>query len=230
MTLAALLLGVTNRTLWGLAVACTVGGLVAFVNFDWWQPTGFWTLTGAPRKLFFNGLHPVFPWMTFLLLGIWLGRRDLGDARFRRRVLLISIGVLLVAECLDWAARPGLDSPAPLDGWEHKDLLRAWPRPARPGFVAAGAAFALIVVCLAIEFTQRRRDAGWVLALTATGQLALTIYLAHAVAIVILMHHAVLLHPPRSKSLSPGAWRFTRWPSPCRRGGVDAGGTGPSRS
>jgi uncharacterized membrane protein YeiB len=45
----------------------------------------FWTAEGFLRNLFFNGFHPVFPWVAFMLLGLWFGRQDLQDDAFLRR-------------------------------------------------------------------------------------------------------------------------------------------------
>ena len=60
--------------------------------------TGLWTADGLLRHLFFNGFHPVVPWTAFLLLGMWLGRQDVGSPACRRRLLLGGATVALVAE------------------------------------------------------------------------------------------------------------------------------------
>ena len=43
-------------------------------NFEELTYSGFWTIDGFIRNLFFNGFHPVFPWLGFFLLGILLSR------------------------------------------------------------------------------------------------------------------------------------------------------------
>jgi uncharacterized membrane protein YeiB len=71
--------------------------------------------------------------------------------------------------------------------------LSSGPRPARPTFVLAsvGVSVASIAACVAV--TAPRPRAGWVVYLTATGQMAFTLYLAHTVAIVIPQYHELLL-------------------------------------
>ncbi len=54
-------------------------------GWDWGTPTYdcFWTLKGTARHLFFNGFHPVVPWLGFLFVGMVLGRPDVTDAHVR---------------------------------------------------------------------------------------------------------------------------------------------------
>ena len=53
-------------------------------DFETFTYFGFWTAAGQVRHLFFNGFHPVVPWLAFLLVGMWLGRQDLRDPEVRR--------------------------------------------------------------------------------------------------------------------------------------------------
>jgi hypothetical protein len=102
LALAALWLRVRDRTLLGIAAFFVVGEVVLFTAFDWWADRD-----ATLKNIWFNGLHPVFPWMAFLLLGMWLGRRDLRDRVVRNRLLVLAIVIAVIAECLDAAARPG---------------------------------------------------------------------------------------------------------------------------
>ena len=184
LALAAVWLGVRDRTLLLLAIAFVVGEVVLFNAFDWWADRKLWTTPrGLVRDIFFNGLHPVFPWMAFLLVGMWLGRHDLRDRRFRRRLLLGAIAVFVGVEILDAAARPG--EGGPLIAWEW---LRTWPRPARPMFVLCGLAFAVAAVCACLELAERFANHRAIVILAATGQLAFTIYVLHVVALVVPVH------------------------------------------
>ena len=49
-------------------------------NWSDYSYHGFWTPTGFVRNLFFNGWHPVFPWLGFLLFGIILSRLSLAGS------------------------------------------------------------------------------------------------------------------------------------------------------
>ena len=47
-------------------------GPTPFINY-----VDFWTIKGFLRNLFFNGYHPIFPWFSFFLIGMLIGRLDL---------------------------------------------------------------------------------------------------------------------------------------------------------
>ena len=183
LALAALWLGVRDRTLLGLAAFFVAGEVVLFTAFDWWADKDVWSARGAVKNVWFNGLHPVFPWMAFLLFGMWLGRHDLRDRALRNRLLLVALALAIVAECLDAAARPGELGKLIDSHW-----LRTWPRPARPMFVLSGSAIAVVVLCACIELAERCANNRIVLALVATGQLAFTLYVLHAIALLVPMH------------------------------------------
>ena len=38
------------------------------------------------RHIFFSGQYPVFPWLAFLIVGMWIGRQDLHPGRGARRL------------------------------------------------------------------------------------------------------------------------------------------------
>ncbi len=181
--LAAWLFDVRSAGLWGVALLCTVIASVMQANFDYEAPYDFWEGGGALADLGFNGLFPVFPWFAFFAVGMVIGRLDLHDAALRRRWLVRSLVIGLVVELWSWQRDP---FEVFENGW---DPSSTWPRPAGPAFVVVGVAFAIAAICACIEITERRLQSRWVLALTATGQLALTIYIAHAVAILMPLDH-----------------------------------------
>ena len=49
------------------------------LNWDWkaYSYQNFWTVEGFVLNLFFNGWHPVLPWLGFFLFGIFLSRLSL---------------------------------------------------------------------------------------------------------------------------------------------------------
>lgn len=191
LALAAFLLTAPGWLLWLLAGVCVGGQVVLFGTFDYDAAESLWTPTGAVQDLFFNGLHPVFPWMAFLLVGMWLGRLDLRDAALRRRVLVVAVVAVVVVELPDSLATRAPDLLG-LDE-ETAALLTTWPRPPLPTYVVAATGTAVAVLCAVIGVTQERADARWVVALTATGQLAFTLYIAHAIAILVPQQHGLLV-------------------------------------
>jgi uncharacterized protein len=144
----------------------------------------FWTVKGQIRNLFFNGWHPVFPWIAFLFWGMALGRFDLSRSGRRRVVLLLAILIAAAAEIASRFlsqiedTRPILEQ---LGKWyEGPELLFGTGSiPPMPLYVLSAGATAVAVICLVLELTAHRSAVRWAAPLVSCGQLALTFYLGH---------------------------------------------------
>lgn len=182
---SVLFLWAPSPVLWGSIVAMVLGSGWQWMNLQ--RPDlDFWTLRGAVGKLLFWGNHPTVPWFSLILFGLWMSRQDLRDPRVRRWLFIVAAVVLIVFESINLhvrAAGTGLADPPILD------MFRTWPRPTRPGFVFSGIAFATIAIVSAIEFTETRTLARPVVALQASGQLALTLYILHVPAVLVPLAH-----------------------------------------
>ena len=187
IAVGALVLAVSDRQLWGLAAAFVIGFVLMLFVFDYeagwdWEAlsySGFWTPDGMIRHLFFNGFHPVFPWTAFLLIGMWLGRKDLRDPALRKRILLTSLIVGALAEGLSWLLIEALSN-----GTADADVAALFgtePMPPMPLYLLAGAGTAIVVIAASIALTERFAEARWIRPIVSTGRLALTLYVAHVV-------------------------------------------------
>jgi uncharacterized membrane protein YeiB len=182
------LLNASDRQLWFWACAFMLIFIGLFLTFDFdagwdWETLNnlaVWTPDGFVRNLFFNGFHPVFPWVSFMLIGMWFGRQDVRDPVFRRRVflwaLIIAGGVELLSGYLVRTISPqALDVAV----GELDYILGSGPAPPLPFYMIAASATALVIIVLCIELAERFADSAWLKPLVSTGQLALTLYLAH---------------------------------------------------
>lgn len=146
-------------------------------NWETIEYAGLWTPRGSLRHLFFNGFHPVFPWVGFLLVGLVVGRLDLRSVRVRRRLLFggaaLLAGTTAVSELLV-AVAPAGDDPE-----LARALLGTAPMPPVPTYFLAGTGAALAVIGLCARVEARWSGRGWFRVLVHTGQLALTLYVAH---------------------------------------------------
>lgn len=185
LAISAVFLFVPDRwLLWG-AGFFVVGFVALFWMLDYTQGwdwatlsiTDAWTPWGAFRSLFFNGFHPVFPWMAFLLVGMWLGRQEVTQRRFRRHAMRVSVIILVATEIVSAVL---VQLTTPVLGIESSLFLFGREIiPPTPFYVLSAGSSALLVVLLMIEIGEHLRG-GWVWrALVMTGQLALTLYLAH---------------------------------------------------
>ena len=187
LAIGSLVVFTPSRRLLALAAGALAVSLVFIVGFDplarWnladYSYRGLLTPVGFVRNLLLDGFHPVFPWVAFYLFGLWLGRTDLQDPRWRRTLTLAAATAVAVAETLAWivvgpkgATRADLSS----DSWRW--LFSVEPLPPLPMYVLAGAATATLVLCGAIWLGAHLPRCVRT-PLESTGQLALTIYLAH---------------------------------------------------
>lgn len=190
----SLLLFSRSRWLWAGTIVLNAGCVLALLLFDsseiwcydagWnWDTleyAGFWSPVGFLRNLLLNGWFPVFPWMGFLLVGIWMGRQKLNDRRFRLRCMLWGG---LVAAAVGWASwllenRIGpelLGIPDDLD----RALFGLDPLPPTPFFTLQSGATAIFMIALCLELADRFADSPRLRPWLIFGQYSLSIYIVH---------------------------------------------------
>jgi len=183
------LLGVSRLKLQVLSILLIVVYPVMLALFDYevgWDfstltYTDFFTIQGFFRHLFFNGFHPVIPWVAFLLTGIWLGRIDLINDQKRKRVMLMSLVVFVVFKVVS----VGLVSIAfmlvPAGADELALLLGTEPMPPLLFYMVTAASLAIFIITISISITKKYPTALFVKQLICTGQLALSNYFFHVV-------------------------------------------------
>jgi uncharacterized membrane protein YeiB len=190
IAVAAFLLAAPARRLWTIATALVLAfPLMLFTldyerGWDWATLSydGLWTPAGMIRNLFFNGFHPVIPWLAFLLVGMVLGRLDMGNTTIRKRVFAWGAGVTIAAEAASWLLVRTLSHGETRGDQEAiAAIFGTEPMPPMPLYVLAGGGIACAVVAAAIALGERYQGAAWLRPFVATGQLALTLYVAHVV-------------------------------------------------
>mgnify|MGYP002277490024 CR=1 FL=1 len=190
IALAAFLLSAPAHRLWRYSGALVLAFVVLFFTlnyeheWDWntLEYDGFWTPRGMVRHLFYNGFHPVIPWLAFLLAGNVLGRLNMSDPILRRRVFLWGAGVAVVAEGVSWILIRTLSPGAsPADQQAIFAIFGTAPMPPMPLYMLAGAGTACAIIAATITLGERYMNSAWLRPFVATGQLALTLYVAHVV-------------------------------------------------
>ena len=184
IAIGALLLTVSNRWLWSLVFVCVAISVVCsflshyffyeiFRNLEALQNSDPWTVQGMLFRAFLNGFLFIFSWIVFLLIGMWLGRQEVHYLRVRRDMFLGGIVVALVVGGILWLLLRYLDL--------SESGIRSFWRllAALYFFVMCGGVIAIIGGSLML--TEKYPDAKWTRPFLATGQLALTLYVAHLV-------------------------------------------------
>ena len=190
IALAALLLSASTRKLWvfsgalvlGFAVLVSVLDYSQGWNWDTLDYSGFWSLSGMIRHLFFNGFHPVVPWLGFLLVGMVIGRQDLRITSVRRHVFIVGAVVAIVAEVSSRILINTLSENSGEAGRENiAALFGTAPMPPMPLYFLAGVGTACAVIAAMVSLGLRYREKSWLRPFIATGQLALSLYIGHVV-------------------------------------------------
>ncbi len=108
--LAVPLLSVASRRLIPIIVALAFVFVAMAITLDYdagwnWSDysySDFWTAEGFIRNLFFNGWHPVIPWLGFLLFGIVLSRLPLSERPTQIRMMVLGAAASIAAELIHW--------------------------------------------------------------------------------------------------------------------------------
>ncbi len=160
--------------------------LIFVLNYDtgWnWSDytySDFWTLEGFVRHLFFNGWHPVIPWLSYLLFGVLLSRYDLAKQKTQCLLMLLGGLAVLEAEVASALLQPELAEIDP----ELVFLATTEALPPMPLYMLAGLGSASFVIGLCLwlsRYMSRISLLGRNLLVwfTPAGRQTLTLYLAH---------------------------------------------------
>ena len=192
IAIGSLLLTCPGKWLWTLVAASAALFVILLFALDYeagwnWNTldyAGFWTLTGITRNTFFNGFHPVIPWVSFLIAGMWLGRLKLSSPAVRKSILTWCIPIVVIIEItsrvMTWLllADPNMDAKT---AEEIIALAGTAPMPPMPQYLLSAGATAFIVIAISISWTEKFPRSLPSRLIISTGQLALTLYVAHVV-------------------------------------------------
>ncbi len=173
----AFLLRSGNRDLLLVIAALNVAFVIMIftLSYDtgwYWETytyTGFWTPTGFLRNLFFNGWHPIIPWLGFLVFGIFLSRLELSTRAVQLRLVAGGAAAILCAEALSVMLTPYLGV----------DLASTQPIPPMPLYSLAGLGAASLVVGLCLIVSARSGSVPILKLVGPAGRQTLTLYIAH---------------------------------------------------
>jgi len=190
IAIAVMFLTVSTRTLVVITGTTTFLFLVFLFFFDYergwnWetlQYAEFWTMGGMFRHIFFNGFHPVLPWLSFLTFGMVMGRSNFAESLIRRRWLVFGIFMTIIAETGSWLLIESLSTNAgALDRETISSVFGTAPMPPMPLYMFAGIGVACIVISLSVSLGEISSAKKILSPLISTGQIALTLYVAHVV-------------------------------------------------
>jgi uncharacterized protein len=152
-------------------------------NWDWSTLTylNLWSLDGMIRHILFNGFHPIFPWAAFLVFGMWLGRVDLSKTLIRNRLLTWSVITLITIEFGFYLIRLIIGDGAEF-GIIHDQAVSLFSTsvmPPFPQYIISSGSSACIVLVGCLYFSDKYRESKINVWLCHTGQMSMTLYVAH---------------------------------------------------
>ncbi len=146
-------------------------------NFEKLTYSGFWTIDGFLRNLFFNGFHPILPWLGFFLLGILLSRALLKERQVQIKMITWGLVAIIFSEIMSFIFS---DYLIPV-GSEFQFLVMTESMPPMPLYflAASGSAFLIIGFCLLVS--ERFRDSNIYSLISPAGTQTLTLYILHII-------------------------------------------------
>ncbi|KQB04080.1 membrane protein [Vibrio metoecus] len=189
--IAAFLFNLSSKTLLLLTMGFVLTFPLLWVFLDYehgWDLvnlsySGFWTVDGMIRHIVFNGFHPIFPWCGFLIFGLWLARLDLTSSRVQRNLLVWSVIILIATEVGFYMLRfwAGDGTTLGMTKDEIDFLLSTSIIPPLPQYMLSAGSSAVIVLLACLKLSNARPASkliGWI---SKTGQMTLTLYVAHVI-------------------------------------------------
>ncbi|MBJ88397.1 MAG: transporter [Woeseia sp.] len=144
-------------------------------NWSDYSYADFWTPVGFVRNLFFNGFHPVIPWLSFLLFGFLLSRTSLSKVSLQNRLIISGLLVMIAAELFSLFIADQFHSLDP----ELIIFAATKPMPPMPLYVLAGGAAAALMIGLCLRFAEWIDRVGMLKIIASAGRQTLTLYIAH---------------------------------------------------
>ncbi|MFO7779141.1 MAG: DUF418 domain-containing protein [Nitriliruptoraceae bacterium] len=185
--LAILALRFSDRWLLGLAGTAALAGPVVFLWGQVTAPSVFDRSSstfgdGAAeivQGLLLSGPYPLITWVAPFLLGIWLGRQDLRSREVAIRMVVV--GAIVAASAMVTArALIALLGP-PIVGGDVRSLATSAAHSQMPLWLIGGTGAAVMVLGACLLLADALPRITW--PVQALGQLALTAYVAHLLAL-----------------------------------------------
>jgi len=182
----ALVFTLSDRWLLAVGAVMLVGGPLVYLWGSMVTPAWF---TGDPaslddpvvkitRDLLLTGKYPLITWAAPLLVGLWIGRRNLAAPAIRWWLLILGLAVAIAAALAsDWlTVTPGGPFEVPHNPG-FAVLLTDTPHNQMPLWMLGSIGSGCAVLGAMLLLTDSLPRTTW--PLVATGQLALTVYVGH---------------------------------------------------
>jgi uncharacterized membrane protein YeiB len=129
-----------------------------------------------------DGCYSIFPWFSFFIFGMLLGRMDISQSKYQKKIFLFGLTIFVTAEILSLLVQE-------LAGREYlavyMENILPWfvINPWEPNFifVTSAGASGFVFIAFISWFCDKFQKAQWMVALVYTGQTTLTFYILHII-------------------------------------------------
>jgi uncharacterized membrane protein YeiB len=146
-------------------------------NFEELTYSGFWTIAGFTRNLFFNGFHPVFPWLGFFLLGMLMSRVLLKKRQVQIKMISWGLIAIIFSEIMSFIIS-GYVIPADS---ELQFLFMTDSMPPMPLYFLAASGSALLIIGLCLLVSEKFKESKIYSLIAPAGTQTLTLYVLHII-------------------------------------------------
>ena len=195
---------------WSRAKLISLGAfsVLAAALIEWWRleqsfngNLTLWLSPATPNtprdlliRLLIDYTHPIFPWLMFFIVGILLGRVYSQIAALRRTLFTFASAAVVIAYTLNSIVRTRVvNESGSGERWSHLVSTRPFDR----GILYVAASIGVVVaVFVVLHFLCERYENSQVIETARiTGQMTLTIYLAHIFIFNTVVNRLKLVTP-----------------------------------
>lgn len=180
---------------------------------EWWyyNPTLSNVLSnpaGTVSQLLLTGSYPALPYMTYLLVGMGLGRLDLRAVSTQIRLVFVGVSLWVAAQTISYVLLYGFEGYFKLQAASHLseeklDEILVWGAgslPTTTGWwlaittphsntpLAIAVSLGVSLAALGVFLLISRKIWAWLLPLYAMGSMTLTLYTAHLLVLALGLH------------------------------------------
>ena len=184
---AVFLVNSSGRTLFTVSIAAWIATIFFAYHFNFFADTAtdnvwapeFWTGKGFLENLFFSGCYPVFPWIMYFFIGMWLGRQNIADRRLQKKILLIAVLIMVLSETCAWMIENIIITESTLDRFPLiYFLIGTDPFSSSVLAVFSASGSALLIIVLSMMVAQKAGTSKWMKPFLSASQMSLTLYIA----------------------------------------------------
>lgn len=142
-------------------------------NFQTYKYADFWTPIGFLRNTIYNGWNAVFPWLSYFMLGMFLGRLNWQNYSTKKNSFLTALVVFILFEAVRYLAKQNI-----FDAYWTNYIMSEY-FPAYLPFILITAGFALMVISVCMFISDKFPSSKIISSLAKTGRMTLSFYVIH---------------------------------------------------